>query len=207
MCHYHLKKRLSIFVDGNKYVLRPAEKTAGFFDPKRVLPVFFLGRDGGYTLVNAFWYTGLKDPQDQRGFRDALISLGLYPSGPKSSKNTTMILRVGYSQKANLDIEIAIDMFKTPLISMTRWLLFSGDGDFERAIELFAFQKYSYHRCFYRWHDRSGTPQRYGLLHRPERCQEAHRERLISQFQFQQKAHLKGGLFAGTNQLKIVPRI
>jgi uncharacterized LabA/DUF88 family protein len=40
-----------------------------------------------------------------------------------------------YSQKANLDIEIVIDMFNT-VDQYDAVVLFSGDGDFERAIEL-----------------------------------------------------------------------
>ena len=40
-----------------------------------------------------------------------------------------------YSQKANLDIEIVVDMFNT-VDQYDEVVLFSGDGDFERAIEL-----------------------------------------------------------------------
>ncbi len=86
------------------------------------------------TLVNAFWYTGLKDPQDQRGFRDALISLG-YTVRTKILKEYYDDSSGRYSQKANLDIEIVVDMFNT-VEQYDRVVLFSGDGDFERAIEL-----------------------------------------------------------------------
>ncbi|MCP5990093.1 NYN domain-containing protein, partial [Klebsiella pneumoniae] len=40
-----------------------------------------------------------------------------------------------YFQRANLDIEIVIDMFNT-VEQYDEIVLFSGDGDFERAIEL-----------------------------------------------------------------------
>ena len=43
---------------------------AGFFDPRRVLE-YFRKEQHNTELINAFWYTGLKDQQDQRGFRDA----------------------------------------------------------------------------------------------------------------------------------------
>jgi uncharacterized LabA/DUF88 family protein len=109
------------------------QKNGWFFDPKRVLQ-YFLQRDGDSTLVNAFWYTGLKDPQDQRGFRDALISLG-YTVRTKILKEYYDDTSGRYSQKANLDIEIAIDMFNT-VDQYDQVVLFSGDGDFERAIEL-----------------------------------------------------------------------
>lgn len=132
MCHYHPRKRLSIFVDGNN-MFYAQQKNGWFFDPKRVLQ-YFLQRDGGSTLVNAFWYTGLKDPQDQRGFRDALISLG-YTVRTKILKEYYDDTSGRYSQKANLDIEIAIDMFNT-VDQYDQVVLFSGDGDFERAIEL-----------------------------------------------------------------------
>jgi uncharacterized LabA/DUF88 family protein len=111
----------------------PSKKTAGFLIPKRVLE-FFLKIDGDFSLVNAFWYTGLKDPQDQRGFRDALISLG-YTVRTKVLKEYYDDNSGRYSQKANLDIEIVVDMFNT-VEQYDRVVLFSGDGDFERAIEL-----------------------------------------------------------------------
>ncbi|GAB4319004.1 LabA-like NYN domain-containing protein [Leptodesmis sichuanensis] len=123
--------RLSIFVDGNN-MFYAQQKNGWFFDPKRVLEYFT--READTVLVNAFWYTGLKDPQDQRGFRDALISLG-YTVRTKILKEYYDDSSGRYSQKANLDIEIVVDMFNT-VDQYDRVILFSGDGDFERAIEL-----------------------------------------------------------------------
>lgn len=124
--------RLSIFVDGNN-MFYAQQKNGWFFDPRRVLD-YFRTQYTNTTLVNAFWYTGLKDPQDQRGFRDALISLG-YTVRTKILKEYYDDNSGRYSQKANLDIEIVIDMFNT-VDQYNRVVLFSGDGDFERAIEL-----------------------------------------------------------------------
>lgn len=124
--------RLSIFVDGNN-MFYAQQKNGWFFDPRRVLD-YFQHEQGRSILVNAFWYTGLKDPQDQRGFRDALISLG-YTVRTKILKEYYDDSSGRYSQKANLDIEIVIDMFNT-VDQYNRVVLFSGDGDFERAIEL-----------------------------------------------------------------------
>jgi uncharacterized LabA/DUF88 family protein len=108
------------------------QKNGWFFDPRRVLEYF---TQHPYTsLVNAFWYTGLKDSQDQRGFRDALISLG-YTVRTKILKEYYDDNSGRYSQKANLDIEIVVDMFNT-VEQYDKVILFSGDGDFERAIEL-----------------------------------------------------------------------
>ncbi|MDF5719718.1 MAG: NYN domain-containing protein [Rhizonema sp. PD37] len=124
--------RLSIFVDGNN-MFYAQQKNGWFFDPRRVLE-YFRNEQSETALINAFWYTGLKDPQDQRGFRDALISLG-YTVRTKILKEYYDDASGRYSQKANLDIEIVVDMFNT-VDQYDRVVLFSGDGDFERAIEL-----------------------------------------------------------------------
>ena len=128
----NVKNRLSIFVDGNN-MFYAQQKNGWFFDPKRVLS-YFREEQSDILLVNAFWYTGLKDPQDQRGVRDALISLG-YTVRTKTLKEYYDDSSGRYSQKANLDIEIVVDMFNT-VEQYDRVVLFSGDGDFERAIEL-----------------------------------------------------------------------
>ncbi len=124
--------RLSIFVDGNN-MFYAQQKNGWFFDPRRVLE-YFKYEHIHTDLINAFWYTGLKDPQDQRGFRDALISLG-YTVRTKILKEYYDDSSGRYSQKANLDIEIVVDMFNT-VDQYDKVILFSGDGDFERAIEL-----------------------------------------------------------------------
>jgi uncharacterized LabA/DUF88 family protein len=123
--------RVSIFVDGNN-MFYAQQRNGWFFDPRKILEYFT--REQDVRLVNAFWYTGLKDSQDQRGFRDALISLG-YTVRTKLLKEYYDDTSGRYSQKANLDIEIVIDMFNT-VEQYNRVVLFSGDGDFERAIEL-----------------------------------------------------------------------
>lgn len=127
-----LLNRTSVFVDGNN-MFYAQQKNGWFFDPRRVLE-YFKTEQPDTMLINAFWYTGLKDPQDQRGFRDALISLG-YTVRTKILKEYYDDTSGRYSQKANLDIEIVVDMFNT-VEQYNRVVLFSGDGDFERAIEL-----------------------------------------------------------------------
>ncbi|NJK41010.1 MAG: NYN domain-containing protein [Acaryochloridaceae cyanobacterium SU_2_1] len=123
--------RTSIFVDGNN-MFYAQQKNGWFFDPRLILEYFTLQPE--VRLINAFWYTGLKDPQDQRGFRDALISLG-YTVRTKILKEYYDDVSGRHSQKANLDIEIVIDMFNT-VDQYDQVILLSGDGDFERAIEL-----------------------------------------------------------------------
>lgn len=134
--HYHpnnhrLRDKISIFVDGNN-MFYAQQKNGWFFDPRKVIDYF--SEESGFMLINAFWYTGLKDSQDQRGFRDALISLG-YTVRTKILKEYYDDSSGRFSQKANLDIEIVVDMFNT-VDQYDRVVLFSGDGDFERAIEL-----------------------------------------------------------------------
>ncbi len=126
-----LRDKISIFVDGNN-MFYAQQKNGWFFDPRKVIDYF--SEESGFMLINAFWYTGLKDSQDQRGFRDALISLG-YTVRTKILKEYYDDSSGRFSQKANLDIEIVVDMFNT-VDQYDRVVLFSGDGDFERAIEL-----------------------------------------------------------------------
>ncbi|MBL1209883.1 MAG: NYN domain-containing protein [Geminocystis sp. GBBB08] len=128
---YRIRDRISIFVDGNN-MFYAQQKNGWFFDPRKVID--FFSEESGFMLINAFWYTGLKDSQDQRGFRDALISLG-YTVRTKILKEYYDDSSGRFSQKANLDIEIVVDMFNT-VDQYDRVVLFSGDGDFERAIEL-----------------------------------------------------------------------
>ncbi|NJK61433.1 MAG: NYN domain-containing protein [Synechococcaceae cyanobacterium SM2_3_1] len=126
------RSRVSIFIDGNN-MFYAQQKNGWFFDPRRVL-AHFAHTQTHIELINAFWYTGIKDPHDQRAFRDALISLG-FTVRTKLLKEYRDEDSGRYSQKANLDIEIVIDMFNT-VDQYDQIVLFSGDGDFERAIEL-----------------------------------------------------------------------
>jgi uncharacterized LabA/DUF88 family protein len=75
--------RLSIFVDGNN-MFYAQQKNGWFFDPRRVLQHFTSDKET--VLMNAFWYTGIKDHQDQRGF-------------PKYSRNITTIRRGAIRRK------------------------------------------------------------------------------------------------------------
>ena len=69
--------RLSIFVDGNN-MFYAQQKNGWFFDPRRVLEYFT--KEPELMLINAFWYTGLKDAQDQRGFSRRTDQSGIYSS-------------------------------------------------------------------------------------------------------------------------------
>lgn len=123
--------RVAIFVDGANMFY--AQRILSWhLDFARVIEHFTRGAD----LYNAYYYTGVQVPPDlsQRDFLTALRHLGFTVrekviKEAYDQNNSTTIRR------ANLDIEIVIDMFNTA----TRYdvaVLMSGDGDFERAVEL-----------------------------------------------------------------------
>lgn len=127
---YH-NERVAIFVDGANMFY--AQRVLGWhLDFARVIEYFTRGRQ----LYNAFYYTGVQVPPDnsQRDFLTALRHLG-FTIREKSIKETLDQSSNAVIRRANLDIEIVVDMFNT----VTRYdlaILMSGDGDFERAVEL-----------------------------------------------------------------------
>ncbi|SBO42945.1 NYN domain-containing protein [Cyanobium sp. NIES-981] len=66
-------RQLVVAVDGHS-MFYAQQKLGWFFDPRRLLQ--HASAQAGLELAGAFWYAGLKDPSDQRPFRDALTSLG-----------------------------------------------------------------------------------------------------------------------------------
>jgi uncharacterized LabA/DUF88 family protein len=124
-------ERVAIFVDGANMFY--AQRVLGWhLDFARVIEYFTRGRQ----LYNAFYYTGVQVPPDnsQRDFLTALRHLG-FTIREKSIKETLDQSSNAVIRRANLDIEIVVDMFNT----VTRYdvaILMSGDGDFERAVEL-----------------------------------------------------------------------
>ena len=96
-------------VDGHS-MFYAQQKVGWFFDPSRLLALAGSGEE--VELTSAFWYAGLKDPTDQRPFRDALTGLGYtvrtkplreLPSGSDGEPQR-------HFTRANLDVEIAIDL-------------------------------------------------------------------------------------------------
>lgn len=124
-------ERVAIFVDGANMFY--AQRILGWhLDFARVIEYFTRGRE----IYNAFYYTGVQVPPDnsQRDFLTALRHLG-FTIREKSIKETVDQSSNAVIRRANLDIEIVIDMFNTA----DRYdvaILMSGDGDFERAVEL-----------------------------------------------------------------------
>lgn len=124
-------ERVSLFVDGaNMFYL---QRKLGFhIDYKKLLDYFTEGRE----LYNAFYFTGLNAPSEvkDRKFLEAMTYIG-YTVRTKHIKEIVDSESGETIQKANLDIEIVIDMFNT-VDQYDVAVLLSGDGDFERAVEL-----------------------------------------------------------------------
>jgi uncharacterized LabA/DUF88 family protein len=125
-------QRVSIFVDGaNMYY---AQKKLGWFiDFRKVLSHF--GRDTGNCISEAYYYTGADMQSKGRdgAFHEYLMYSG-YTVRTKVIKQMIDDATGELVEKANLDIELVIDMFNTIDLYDT-CILLSGDGDFERALE------------------------------------------------------------------------
>lgn len=123
--------RLAIFIDGAN--LFYAQRKLGWhLDYRKVYD--YVTKD--HDVYNAFYYTSVTTPPDPgtEGFLRALTGMGYTvrrkPIKEILDQETNSIIR-----KANLDIEIVVDMFNTADLYDVA-LLASGDGDFERAVEL-----------------------------------------------------------------------
>jgi len=126
-------QRVSIFVDGaNMYY---AQKKLGWYiDFRKVLS--FFGRDAGNVISEAYYYTGADSQAKSRdsAFHEYLMYSG-YTVRTKAIKQMVDDTTGEIVEKANLDIELVIDMFNTVTLFET-CILMSGDSDFERALEL-----------------------------------------------------------------------
>jgi uncharacterized LabA/DUF88 family protein len=126
-------QRVSIFVDGaNMYY---AQKKLGWYiDFRKVLQ--FFGRDAGNAISEAYYYTGADSQSKSRdsAFHEYLMYSG-YTVRTKAIKQMVDDTTGEVVEKANLDIELVIDMFNTVTLYDT-CILMSGDSDFERALEL-----------------------------------------------------------------------
>ncbi len=130
--------RRVLAVDGHS-MFYAQQKVGWFFDPRHLLELAAEGEQ--LELTSAFWYAGLKDPSDQRPFRDALTSLGY-------TVRTRPLRELGGSSgggggdgeqrqytRANLDVEIAIDLLTVAPRTDQVWLL-SGSRDLDRLVEV-----------------------------------------------------------------------
>jgi uncharacterized LabA/DUF88 family protein len=142
--------RRVLAVDGHS-MFYVQQKLGWFFDPRRLLELAVAGPGSaggalgwgaatgeghqvGHEIASAFWYTGLKDGADQRPFRDALTSLGF-------TVRAKLLRELGSDPdqrqfaRANLDVEIAVDLLTVAHRCDEVWLL-SGSRDLERLVEV-----------------------------------------------------------------------
>ncbi len=124
--------RISVFLDGANFFFMQKGGLNWFADPKRLLE--YIGTKG--EIIDAFYYIGQDAPPEakQQAFLDALPSMG-YSMVSKQIKTIYDTKTGANKRKANLDIEIVLDMFNT-IDHYDMAVLISGDGDFERALTL-----------------------------------------------------------------------
>jgi len=124
--------RVSIFVDGANMFYTQKKGLGWFFDPAKLLKTL----KGDDELADAFWYMGVKSAPETRD--ENFLRFLAYAGYTVRTKHLKTIFdsETGETiQKANLDIEIVMDMFNT-VDNYNKAILLSGDGDFERALEL-----------------------------------------------------------------------
>ncbi|MBE9152761.1 NYN domain-containing protein [Cyanobium sp. LEGE 06113] len=140
-------RQLVLAVDGHS-MFYAQQKLGWFFDPRRLL--VHAAAQAGLELAGAFWYAGLKDPSDQRPFRDALTSLGFTvrtrplreltpPDSPRRPAEPRSLEPRPAEPKqfvrANLDVEVAVDLMMVAPRTDEVWLL-SGSRDLDRLVEV-----------------------------------------------------------------------
>lgn len=127
---FYKDESLALFIDGAN--LYNAAKTLGFdIDYKNLLQIF--SKKG--RLVRAFYYTALLEDQEYTPLRPLVdwLEYNGYCLVTKPLKQYTDS-RGNQKIKANMDIELAIDMMEMA-DKIQHAVLFSGDGDFRRLVE------------------------------------------------------------------------
>jgi uncharacterized LabA/DUF88 family protein len=123
--------RRVLAVDGHS-MFYAQQKLGWFFDPRRLMEL--ARQEGEVELGSAFWYAGLKDLNDQRPFRDALTSLG-YTVRTRPLRELAGEGESRQYARANLDVEVAIDLLTIAHRCEEVWLL-SGSRDLDRLVEV-----------------------------------------------------------------------
>lgn len=123
-------KRISVFVDGSNFFYLQKDCLKWFIDPKKLLQ--WAEKRG--KIVDATYYASTDPSNDkQAGYLKALYHMG-YAVEQKPIKMFTQS-DGSERHKANLDIEIVLDMFNT-IDSYDEVVLVSGDADFTRALQI-----------------------------------------------------------------------
>ncbi len=124
--------RVAVFVDGANYFF--AQRKLGWnIDAEKLLQ--FCAEHYG-TIEDAYYYIGTDTTADaqQQAYLNVLANIG-YSLVTKPIKTIYDPEHGESKQKANLDVEIVLDMFNT-LDNYDVAVLVSGDGDFERALQM-----------------------------------------------------------------------
>lgn len=121
--------RIALFVDGANFFYMQKDDLHWWVDPKKLLD--YVKCKG--NLVDAYYYIGKGVPPEAR--QDNYLKALTYMGYSLVTKELKSILQEDgtYKQKANLDIEIVLDMFNT-IDNYDMAVLVSGDGDFQRPI-------------------------------------------------------------------------
>lgn len=124
--------KVAVFLDGANFFYMQKEALKWFADPKKLLA--FIEKEYG-SIEDAYYYIGQDAPPEakQKAFLDSLPKMG-YSVVSKTIKSIFDHKTGTTKKKANLDIEIVIDMFNT-IDRYDTAVLISGDSDFERALE------------------------------------------------------------------------
>lgn len=124
--------RISVFVDGANLFYLQKDNLGWWIDLQKLLAWLNLHKG---EVIDAVYYIGEDIPQEgrQQAFLDRLAHMG-YSLVTKPIKNVRQY-DGGVNRKANLDIEIVLDMFNT-IDHYDLAVLVSGDGDFERALDM-----------------------------------------------------------------------
>lgn len=122
-------KRVAIFLDGANFFY--TQKKLGWnIDAERLLNHCMNFGD----VIEAIYYTGISAENNYKKYINKLAYIG-YSLVTKPVKTIFDQYSGTYTQKANMDIEIVMDMFNM----IDRYdvaILISGDSDFERALQL-----------------------------------------------------------------------
>lgn len=123
--------RAALFIDGSN--IYHTEKTLGWeIDFLKVYRYF----DEKFAIYNAFYYTAEpQDDDDELRKKYQEYSLNSYTMRLKKTKEIRDGRGKIVARKANLDIEMVVDMFNTK-DNYDVAVLFTGDSDFVRPVEL-----------------------------------------------------------------------
>lgn len=120
--------KIAIFVDGSNYYYM--QKSMGWYVDAQKLFDYCQNNFG--EVEDAYYYTGADATKE--GYLKALNHIG-FSLVTKPIKTISDSDTGGTIRKANLDVEIVLDMFNT-IDHYDMAVLVSGDSDFERPLQL-----------------------------------------------------------------------